>query len=695
MRIVRPVTLRIAAGLLLLGQPACTRRADAPGKPGSAAADSTLAIRQRLAWLEGQRSFGDGAMRAAAQHPDARVRRAAAMALGRIQDADAAPTLIDLLRDQDLQVELQAAWGLRQLQGLDDSARQAVETALVEELELSRAAEAWPFLEALAQHASPASVPVAAKFVASGLIAPQGSRARPALTEGMAALALAKAGSHDAKRVLGELGTLLNREMDAAWRLAEALSNPPDSTYFASVLSLLQHPDWAVRATGARALGKFKDERGVEPLLGALADLDWEVRASALRALADIADPVALSFCAALVGDAHALVREAALAALLAFEAPGHTSIVRAALDDPVPAVRLGALRVAAKSDGQQARDAWVRARADSVDFVRTEALGVAERVLGAAAAADTLLRALGQPEARERAQAVQALGELTPIPGHTTRVRAALESALGDTDFVVATLAAEALGKRGWPEALPALMQAYAARRIAYDDADVRLAAVEAIGTLAAGKPSDALARFFANASGEADARVELQLRVAQARMRGETPPEAAPPRARAAAAPPESLPPIDLGIVHVRLVTPHGDAILELDGNRFPRTVADFLARIASGFYDQGVFHRVVPAFVVQGGCPRGDGWGSPGYAVPCEYGDLRYDRAGVVGIAHAGKDTGGSQFFITHMPVLRLDGRYTAFGHVIEGMDVVEQIVRGDRFRLERIEVHSQKD
>jgi peptidyl-prolyl cis-trans isomerase B (cyclophilin B) len=259
----------------------------------------------------------------------------------------------------------------------------------------------------------------------------------------------------------------------------------------------------------------------------------------------------------------------------------------------------------------------------------------------------------------------------------------------------VVATQAAEGLGKRGWTESLPALMQAYAARRIAFDDADVRLAAVEAIGTVAAGKPSDALTRFFANGASEADPRVQLQLGVAQARMRGETPPEAAPPRARTAGAPPESLPPIDLGIVHVRLVTPHGDAILELDGDRFPRTVGDFLARIASGFYDHSVFHRVVPAFVVQGGCPRGDGWGSPGYSVPCEYGDLRYDREGVVGIAHAGKDTGGSQFFITHMPVLRLDGRYTAFGHVIEGMDVVDKIVRGDHFRLERIEVHSQKD
>jgi cyclophilin family peptidyl-prolyl cis-trans isomerase len=71
-----------------------------------------------------------------------------------------------------------------------------------------------------------------------------------------------------------------------------------------------------------------------------------------------------------------------------------------------------------------------------------------------------------------------------------------------------------------------------------------------------------------------------------------------------------------------------------------------------------------------------------------VPCEYGNRRYDRDGIVGMAHAGKDTGGSQFFITHLPVPRLDGRYTAFGRVVQGMDTVDRIVRGDRFRIERL-------
>jgi peptidyl-prolyl cis-trans isomerase B (cyclophilin B) len=127
----------------------------------------------------------------------------------------------------------------------------------------------------------------------------------------------------------------------------------------------------------------------------------------------------------------------------------------------------------------------------------------------------------------------------------------------------------------------------------------------------------------------------------------------------------------------------------ILELEGDDYPRTVGNFLRLVDAGFYRDTLFHRVVPAFVVQGGCPRGDGWGDAGETIPCEYGPLRYDRPGILGMAHAGKDTGGSQFFITHVPVPRLDGRYTAFGRVVGGMDVVEKIVRGDRFSIERLQ------
>lgn len=129
------------------------------------------------------------------------------------------------------------------------------------------------------------------------------------------------------------------------------------------------------------------------------------------------------------------------------------------------------------------------------------------------------------------------------------------------------------------------------------------------------------------------------------------------------------------------VEIQTSRGNIVIELFPDKAPVTVANFLSLVQKGFYDDIYFHRVVPAFVIQVGDPRGDGWGGPGYSIPCEYNDIFYDR-GVVGMAHAGKDTGGSQFFITHLPQPHLNGRYTAFGRVIKGMDVVDRIMMFDK-------------
>ncbi len=129
------------------------------------------------------------------------------------------------------------------------------------------------------------------------------------------------------------------------------------------------------------------------------------------------------------------------------------------------------------------------------------------------------------------------------------------------------------------------------------------------------------------------------------------------------------------------VLLKTTEGHIILELYPHKAPITVANFLYLVRRGFYNGLFFHRVVPGFVIQGGDPRGDGWGGPGYTIPCEYNDMPYDR-GTVGMAHAGKDTGGSQFFITHTPQPHLNGQYTAFGRVVAGMDVVDRILPFDK-------------
>lgn len=121
-------------------------------------------------------------------------------------------------------------------------------------------------------------------------------------------------------------------------------------------------------------------------------------------------------------------------------------------------------------------------------------------------------------------------------------------------------------------------------------------------------------------------------------------------------------------------------GKIEIELLFEAAPLTVLTFIDLAESGFYEGLEFHRVVPNFVVQGGCPRGDGWGGPDDMMRCEYSDLPYER-GTVGIATSGRDTGGSQFFITHSPQPHLDARYTIFGQVLYGMDIVDQLVVGD--------------
>jgi len=124
----------------------------------------------------------------------------------------------------------------------------------------------------------------------------------------------------------------------------------------------------------------------------------------------------------------------------------------------------------------------------------------------------------------------------------------------------------------------------------------------------------------------------------------------------------------------------TDKGNIVLELFENDAPNTVVNFVKLINKGYYNGLKFHRVIPDFMVQGGCPIGNGTGGPGYTIKCEINPKKH-QTGTLAMAHAGKDTGGSQFFITHSPQPHLDGVHTVFGQVIEGMDVVNAIRQGD--------------
>jgi peptidyl-prolyl cis-trans isomerase B (cyclophilin B) len=142
---------------------------------------------------------------------------------------------------------------------------------------------------------------------------------------------------------------------------------------------------------------------------------------------------------------------------------------------------------------------------------------------------------------------------------------------------------------------------------------------------------------------------------------------------------------------MITATITTVKGEMKVEFFEKDAPATVKNFTDLAKKGFYNGLNFHRVIPDFVIQGGCPNGTGAGGPGYSIKCELnGNNQYHDRGVLSMAHAGKDTGGSQFFICHSRTntAHLDRKHTCFGKVVEGLEVIDLIRQGDR--IEKIEV-----
>ncbi|MEX1365169.1 MAG: peptidylprolyl isomerase [Nannocystaceae bacterium] len=294
------------------------------------------------------------------------------------------------------------------------------------------------------------------------------------------------------------------------------------------------------------------------------------------------------------------------------------------------------------------------------------------------------------------RAPAVAALAGLDDL-----RIAAALREALADDDMGVVASAAGAIGSRASdrsrrdPTAVEPLLSAM--RRFDDDSAvETRIAAIDALGRLARtalsagaepssmpwlrtelaplGRDPRVAVRSAARGAlrGQASLLAELDEQVPQGVFSPEV--HQAPER-------------FGGGVPGLRLHTDAGIITIETRGAPAPIAQASLAALAERGFFDGLSFHRVVPGFVVQGGDPRGDGYGGPGYVMPCEWSTLRYER-GTVGIALAGKDTGGSQLFIAHEAPRHLDARYSVIGRVVEGLDVVDAIWPYDR--ITRVEV-----
>ena len=428
----------------------------------------------------------------------------------------------------------------------------------------------------------------------------------------------------------------------------------------AETLARFADADWRVRVTAAEAAGRIRQADLEARLVGLLADGSPMVRVAALRALVSRKATGAAERVRALEAESGqpAQVRGEALVTLAALAPVLGVPVLESATGD------------ASANRRRDAARGWARLQGDSEK-------GRAER---AWECLSTLSRDCS-PRVREA-----ALEGLAGTTFHRAEVVRLLTARLEDPDVVVRAVAGDSLGQLKAREAAPAIVAAL--RKLSEaTDLEVLLTMVEALGNLGnrsalpaldglRRSPHRTLAVAAASAMSTLGGR---KVQAAPGKSRApQVPAEALAFVARASRLEAEGRP------VVVTLITEEGPLVVRLQVREAPLTCWNLVRLARAKYFDGLTFHRVVPNFVAQGGDPRGDGWGGPGRTMRCETNPLVYER-GAMGMALAGKDTGGSQFFLAHSWQPHLDGHYTIFGTLVRGGEVLDRLVEGSRIRI----------
>jgi HEAT repeat protein/cyclophilin family peptidyl-prolyl cis-trans isomerase len=613
---------------------------------------------------------------------EARIRRRAALAVGRVGLVEGVEPLVRLLGDPDPEVRQMAAFAL----GLigDRSARDPLVARLTDPSALMKGSAA----EALGLIGDPAAAEpigrMASEIVASGALAEppdealDAARDTPAAAFRLAMTALVRLKAYDA---------LAAATLDSSgqprvrwWPVAFAFQRLEDPRALQVLLALVSDAKPYTRAFAAKGLGAMKDPAAAAALLPLLTAPDAGVAIEAVRSLGRLRDPKAtpalLKLLQAPNTDPHLRLEAATAVGNTGGEGASDTLIPL--LADPNPTVRAAALRSLATIDpegfvfilsGLDSDTHWtVRAALASILGTLTPEAGLPR-----------LRSMLNDPDVRVVPAVFEAIAKL-----HPPEAGQLMLDQLASTDPFIRGAAADAIAQLKPPNGVAALTDAY--RRGQADDTYVaRAAALVA----AAAYGADPATPLLTSALGDKDWAVRL--RAAQllkqfnpstdAMVRIRPAPVAHPEVYQAARliSPPYST--------QAYIDTDRGTIQMEMAMFDAPETVDNFVTLARKGFFDNVVIHRVVPDFVVQAGDPRADGQGGPGYAIRDELNERPYLR-GTVGMALDWADTGGSQFFITTSPQPHLDAKYTVFGRVISGMDVVDRIEQGDVIRRVRI-------
>jgi len=618
-----------------------------------------------LALWEDGRVTGGGKLFRYLKSTNPLVRYRAVEVIGRIQDAQDVQRLLPMLKDKDDRVVHGTAFALGQL---GDPAASPALIAMINKADVR--------LQVL---------------IAEALGKMGGEDALTALTEllhsfqgsvrGTAVLALGRIG--DPRSANSLLVAIHDGDAAVAEKAVYALGKFESVRIRKTLPPLLKNDDARIRAATARTLGKqdVENDDTIRDLGQLVTDRDLHVTINAIFALGEImegqnnGDIVKILGNAARSHESHH-VRKAAVMSLGKIGDKNAKDHLAQSMMDRRPGIRAESCKALVSCLGKDASLFLSSGYRDSERMVRAatiEAYGEAEDMSKLNLLLDT---ARDDADPVMRAAAVRGLGHI-----NNERSIAQLVFSLKDPDWVVATEAVSALGLIGTELAVQPLIDAYAARTERVD-MDVHIEILRVL-TEFESKEAEAVALAALESS---DQRIR-QAAVALLEKIDAEVPELKPDRFyyerdfRPARRRRLSLP---FGKATLKITTEYGTIEIEMfgdDATQTARTIGDLADQ---GFYNGLDFHRVVPNFVVQGGCPRGDGWGDPGFNIRAEVNEHRYGR-GYVGIADAGKDTGGCQFFITHTAVPRLNGRYTIFGKVTSGMDIVDAVAQGDKLRM----------
>lgn len=658
-RVLRDVSPEVPAPT-----PALDRDANAPGvdvapslPPPDLLAlltDQEARVRRRAALAVGRVGLGEGVTLLASllADPDAEVRQMAAFALGLIGDGRARDPLVAALQDASPLVQGSAAEALGRVGDAGAAAPiaqmasqilagGALPQTLTDDAETGRDSQAAAFRLALFALTRLKAFDALASVVLDGSF-------QPRLRWWPVAYALQRL--EDA-RALPALMTLAEDTHPYARAFAVkglgAINAPSTAS---SLMPLVSSPDKLVAIEAVRALGRVGDPAAAPSLLELVqaSKPDPHLRLEAIAALGGIGAPGVWDALLDLVGDSSRPIRSAVLRSLARLDPEGFITVLSGLDSDPDWSVR-AAVASALGDLGREAGLPRLRAMlADSDERVIPAVLSAIAK-LRPPDAPEIMLQWLQSPDPVIRTTAARAVGDLRPEGGAAVLAAAYLRGE-ADTTYLARAAALAALSAYDPAESTPLLNQALADK-----DWAVRVRAAALLDAL--------------EPSGNARARIGPAPTTRQAEFY----------QAGRLRQPPFST--------QVFLETDRGTIQIELAVLDAPLTVDNFVTLARRGFFDGLPVHRVVPDFVIQAGDPRGDGEGGPGYSLRDELNERPYLR-GTVGMALDWADTGGSQFFVTHSPQPHLDGRYTAFGRVVAGMEIVDAIEQWDVIRRVRV-------